>query len=364
MATKTRTRKALRPAVIADYRAAIQEDPQGEYAVMAREDLLKHGHDISDLPQYDPTKPIVSYGPGETGNRPVVAVYQPGETIPTLTVEDVARTTPKGQGGDTRTSRTQPPATDGQLRFIASLLADKDTQGVKDGVNVPHVQLDQYAKGTLSKRGASELIDWLKTRPAKSTEQGGRKATEKQVAALVREGARRKFASETVRQIVAKASAGQDVAFAEASAALDVLFDSPFLPRGQERPAKPTAKADSEVVVEDGMYARTETVDGVEQRVFYKVQIAHHGSGNLYAKRLVVLQEAVRDESGAIVEPGEVEFRYEAGAIRKLTPADKLGIEEAQAFGKLYGVCCACGRILTKEKSIEEGIGPICKNKL
>lgn len=34
-----------------------------------------------------------------------------------------------------------------------------------------------------------------------------------------------------------------------------------------------------------------------------------------------------------------------------------------QATDKLYGVCCRCGRTLTDENSISEGIGPICATK-
>ena len=81
----------------------------------------------------------------------------------------------------------------------------------------------------------------------------------------------------------------------------------------------------------------------------YKVQKAVHGSGNLYAKRLEV-------------DPGSRTgtFVYEPGAIRRIDPAWRMTKEDAIAFGSLYGCCCACGRTLTDEKSIEAGIGPIC----
>lgn len=97
--------------------------------------------------------------------------------------------------------------------------------------------------------------------------------------------------------------------------------------------------------LQDGIYKLGEDI--------YKVQKAHYGSGYLYAKRLVF-------------KPGTDEkprFVFEKGAISKLSPENRMTLEEAKAFGALYGFCCNCGRILTDEQSIEDGIGPICKGK-
>lgn len=82
----------------------------------------------------------------------------------------------------------------------------------------------------------------------------------------------------------------------------------------------------------------------------YKVQEAKYGSGRCYAKKLTQCGDKWR-------------FEYAQGAIAQLKNEHKLTIEEAKTFGKLYGVCCACGRILTDETSIEMGIGPICAEK-
>lgn len=98
-------------------------------------------------------------------------------------------------------------------------------------------------------------------------------------------------------------------------------------------------------IVEDGMY---QTPDGT----ILKVQIAHHGSGNLYAKQLFINPETKK-----------ATFRYAAGALRELTPEMRMTLEQAKAFGRLYGVCCKCGAILTDEQSIADGIGPICGSK-
>lgn len=91
-------------------------------------------------------------------------------------------------------------------------------------------------------------------------------------------------------------------------------------------------------LVGEGMYR----VNGV----IYKVQRAVHGSGHLYAKRL----------------EGE-RFEYAPGALNSLSPEDKMTLEECKEYGALYGVCCVCGRTLTNEQSIADGIGPICAGK-
>jgi Family of unknown function (DUF6011) len=117
------------------------------------------------------------------------------------------------------------------------------------------------------------------------------------------------------------------------------------LPRKPYRPATPAPAAE---VTEDGIYQdpKTETI--------YKVQIAKQGSGNLYAKQLVLETDP---------ETGEVEnahFEYAGGAIRRIRPEWKMTLEQAAKFGQLYGICCKCGADLTDEGSIARGIGPIC----
>jgi len=103
------------------------------------------------------------------------------------------------------------------------------------------------------------------------------------------------------------------------------------------------AKAAGGAVTEDGMYR---TPDGT----VYKVQIAKQGSGNLYAKRLVI-------------EDGHGSFEYAPGAVRQLQADWKMTLEQAKEFGQLYGICCKCGADLTDEGSIAAGIGPICGSK-
>lgn len=95
---------------------------------------------------------------------------------------------------------------------------------------------------------------------------------------------------------------------------------------------------------QDGMYRMDDTI--------YKVQKAVHGSGRLYAKRLVV--------DGF----GKAHFEYAAGIVYRLRNEHRMTLEQAKEFGALYGTCCVCGRTLTREESIEAGIGPVCAGRL
>lgn len=59
------------------------------------------------------------------------------------------------------------------------------------------------------------------------------------------------------------------------------------------------------------------------------------------------------------------EWNY-LGLGRRYVPefADKLTLEEAKTFGHTHGYCLICGRLLTAEQSVADGIGPICAGKL
>jgi hypothetical protein len=66
---------------------------------------------------------------------------------------------------------------------------------------------------------------------------------------------------------------------------------------------------------------------------------------------------------GACDPSPAAEFVYEAGAVNRLAPEDKMTLEAAQAFGRLYGICCRCGATLTDETSIAAGIVPVCGSR-
>lgn len=96
--------------------------------------------------------------------------------------------------------------------------------------------------------------------------------------------------------------------------------------------AMPTAGG----VTEEGMYRKGDAIFRIQRSL---------ESGNLYAKRLDVV---------------EMKFIYEAGAIKTLRSSDKMTLDEAKAFGVETGFCCVCARFLTDAKSVAAGIGPVC----
>lgn len=88
---------------------------------------------------------------------------------------------------------------------------------------------------------------------------------------------------------------------------------------------------------------------------YVKVQLNQSGTRR-YAKRLHTIQEIVEGK----LEITRATWEFESGLIAKIKPEHALTEEQAAEFGKLYGWCCICGRRLTREESIERGIGPVC----
>lgn len=137
---------------------------------------------------------------------------------------------------------------------------------------------------------------------------------------------------------------------AMASSMITGLLATPKLAKAPA--AAPTAPAKEELT--DGMYQ-------LPTGEIFKAQYAANGSGRLYAKALVVENHADSPEGPAEIE---VRFEYAPGALRRLTPADKMSKEAAREFGQLYGVCCICGRTLTDEESIRRGTGKVCDGRM
>jgi hypothetical protein len=53
------------------------------------------------------------------------------------------------------------------------------------------------------------------------------------------------------------------------------------------------------------------------------------------------------------------------GSVYKLPhDAQRMTLEESQAFGRQYVQCCQCGRTLTNKESKAAGIGPICAGRM
>lgn len=132
--------------------------------------------------------------------------------------------------------------------------------------------------------------------------------------------------SDHLRNIVGKS----EHTFAEARNVIDLLMAAPIIDRDPP----------------EGIHLVDDTV--------YKVQVAHQGSGRKYAKQLMVSAE----------EKDRWEYVGRNQTFHSLSESTLMNLEQAKAFGKLYGMCCVCGATLTDETSIERGIGPICEGRM
>lgn len=222
---------------------------------------------------------------------------------------------PQGDGSFTGGSGSATGATDKQLAFLARLAGER-------GVEVPSVA---------TKVQASAAIEALLTQPKVQSPSS----------------------SSDNSDIRANRYAGRC-----GSCRVEVAADTGRIAKVDGRwvtyhleGACPTAPAPSAPahrrVDEEGFYLNPDTGE------VYKVQVAHHGSGALYAKRLELPKDGA--ERGSWV--------YEARLRLRIDPAWKLTLEAAQEWGRLYGYCCRCGAILTDEASIARGLGPICAGK-
>lgn len=205
-------------------------------------------------------------------------------------------------------------------------------------------------------------LDNVDTTPAPRP-RTGRPATEKQIRFIADLANRRDTSGLADRIDAARVKVmAREFSSEEASALISDLLDAPKVET--QRASAP-----------EGMHYLGGKV--------YKVQRAVHGSGNLYAK--VLRLETTEGHCGGHLEQGpsgfdapmeycdeqatcaqwvegetEVTFEYAPGVVRDLGEDTLMPLEDAKKFGRLYGVCLVCGRVLTNEDSIEAGIGPVC----
>lgn len=237
-------------------------------------------------------------------------------------------------------------ASDRQVWFINKLIAERDYAGHARAGWVP-----TSAEG-ISKKVASDLIEILMQCPVKPEKQAevaaASLATEKQIAAIQREVPRRVWDNPIVALVFDQASKSEPVDRRDASEALDVLFNAPFRPRE-------TAPAAAEL--ESGIY----TPD--QGTTIYKVYW-NQPKTRMLAKLLILSAgwaEMTQEQRKASDE--QPSWEYQGMAYRFVKAEQKMTLEQAKAFGKIYGVCCDCGATLTDETSIANGIGPVCGAK-
>lgn len=131
----------------------------------------------------------------------------------------------------------------------------------------------------------------------------------------------------------------------EASKRIDFLLKCPK--KGKVVAPKNFPPGAPVVEAQEGYYVR-------EGEVF-KVIISK-SSGKPYAKQMVVKNAGTKNASGTWV--------YAPGIAKELATLKVLTAAEAGVIGKKTGACMICGRTLTKNASIEAGIGPVCAGKL
>lgn len=71
------------------------------------------------------------------------------------------------------------------------------------------------------------------------------------------------------------------------------------------------------------------------------------GTDRLYAERM---------------NPETGKFGYERGLVYNL--GERMTVEQAREWGARLGRCSICGAKLTDNKSVDDGIGPVCIKKL
>lgn len=266
--------------------------------------------------------------------RATIADSRPSRDVGELTSQ------PKRSGGSNASShKPAPSATGPQNGLIGRLMAERDLSALDLPTSRYQAKLvAKYADQKLGKAEASELIDWLNDQPTLATPKedalltarrlvGPKPASERQLAMV---NARR--AGKGLRPLAALELLAVDVD--EELAIVAAMPDT-------KRPA-----AASEL--ESGMYKVGDTI--------YKVYKAVHGSGKMCAKELVVIEFEDAE--------ADVAFEYRGLAERFVTATDRMSLEDAKKFGAIYGVCCVCATTLTDEKSIAEGIGPVCGKRV
>lgn len=244
--------------------------------------------------------------------------------------QTVAEETPARTSGGSGAGRVADPASEKQVAYILVLVGQHDTS--KIGTFPARTLAEIQAGNEVSKGRASKLIEVLKRQPKQVAETHQAPTPAGPAASMAQMAFLRTLSEEQGEEVRTSYTK------AEASDRISELLGNRD---------KPQARTSG--VTEDGMY---QTKDGS----VYKVQIAKQGSGRLYAKKLTEHTDSDGTTSWSFV--------FAPGAVNRLKASDKMTLEQAQEFGKLYGVCCRCAADLTDEESIARGMGPICAGKM
>lgn len=173
-------------------------------------------------------------------------------------------------------------------------------------------------------------------------------ASEKQVAYILALLEKKTGYTEDFAERLPKALAAGAITKQKASEIID------WLRRREDAPKTAGVAAEfttgTKVDITDGFWITDAPGDSID---VWKVQW-NLAKTNLYAKKLHVTTGYDGKKKGT--------FDYTPGGLKMLAGANPrvLTVDEAKAYGKLYGVCCRCGRNLTHEDSIDRMMGPVC----
>lgn len=135
------------------------------------------------------------------------------------------------------------------------------------------------------------------------------------------------------------------ITFDHASKIIDMI--KPWLENG----------ASTTKVSEEGIYVNRDA------KTFFLVQKAR-SSGRLYAKKLIVVYNGIRNSDGSWHTEPRFDWEYDKGAIYQINADWRITKEEAKAFGDYWHHCIKCHTRLTRQSSIDQGMGDTCAGKI
>lgn len=142
----------------------------------------------------------------------------------------------------------------------------------------------------------------------------------------------------------------------QTSNAIAHLLKQPIDEREVAVPVQRGAVQPQPKVVDPGLTPGVYDVDGH----VYVVKFNREKT-RMYAKHIVEL--ASSDRLNAEGERINIDFVYEAGAIYTIKPEHRMSFDDAKVLTIRYGRCINCGRTLKAGKSVEQGIGPVCRKQ-
>lgn len=85
--------------------------------------------------------------------------------------------------------------------------------------------------------------------------------------------------------------------------------------------------------------------------------------GEIYCVRKARQSDRVYAYKLINIDGRDPRWDYAAGKVFELKVEQMITVEQAMEFGRMTGICCICGRLLTDEDSVRKGIGPVCGTK-